>query len=112
MNGTCKSGNRYSYPMIIDDPYAGKEIYDLKFPDELYGAVIDGIDVTILSLDTLRLIQAFAKQEGNLSEIQWRILRQCHEELQMIIPQLEGPAQEYFSRLHGGVMNVFKTGRM
>lgn len=106
MNGICKSGNQYSYPMIIDDPYAGKEIYDLKFPDELYGAVIDGIDVTILSLDTLRLIQAFAKQEGNLSETQWRVLRQCDRELKCIIPQLEGPARKYFERLLHGVEDV------
>lgn len=94
--------------MTREDDFAGKEIYELKFPDELYGAVIDGIDVTILSLDTLRLIQAFAKQEGNLSEIQWRVLRQYHEELQTIIPKLDDLPQKYFQRIYGGIQDVLK----
>ncbi|MCR4337171.1 MAG: hypothetical protein NUV91_05130 [Candidatus Omnitrophica bacterium] len=81
------------------DPMKGKEIYDLKFPDELYGAVIDGIDVTILSSDTLRLIQAYAKQGGELSEIQRQVLRQCEEELRIVIPQVEGRGKKYFQRL-------------
>ena len=28
--------------MTHEDDFAGKEIYEFKFPDELYGVIIDG----------------------------------------------------------------------
>jgi hypothetical protein len=90
------------------DAFAQKDIYQLKFPEELFGAVIDGIDLTILSLDSIRLIDACAKQGGELSEIQWQVLRQCDAELQAVISQLESSAQKYFQRLHGGIADALK----
>jgi hypothetical protein len=95
--------------MTNHDDFSEKEIYELKFPDELYGAVIDNIDVTILALDSIRLIEAYAKQGGELSEIQWQVLRQCDDELQTIAPQLQGYPRGYFHRLHQALKETLKS---
>ncbi len=97
--------------MTHEDDFAGKEIYEFKFPDELYGVIIDGIDVTILSLDSIRLIEAYAKQGGDLSDVQWQVLRQCRAEVQAIIPKLDGLAQKYFQRICGSIQDVMKRSQ-
>lgn len=76
------------------------------FSDELYGEVIDGIDLAILSLDSARLIDAYVKQGCELSKIQSRVLLQCHRELQMIIPKVDGLARKHFEELLHGVQAI------
>jgi hypothetical protein len=97
--------------MIQEDDYTGKDIYQLTFPEEVYGEVIEGIDLTILNLDSLRLIHAYAEQEGELSDIQWRVLRQCDEELRGVVHRIEGYAGKYFKRLHHAVREVLAKTR-
>lgn len=84
----------------------GEEIYKFRIPEEIYGEVIDGIDLQILSSDSVRIIEAYIKQEGALSEIQKRVLHQCERELDLVIKKTGGKAKIYFVHLRGGVRDV------
>ncbi len=83
-----------------------EEIYKFRIPEEIYGEVIDGIDLQILSSDSVRIIEAYIKQEGELSEIQKRVLRQCERELKTVIPKTAGQIQIYFTKLQTGVGDI------
>jgi hypothetical protein len=83
-----------------------KAIYDWPFPEEVFGHTIEGIDVAILSSDSLRIMAAFAKN-GELSEIQLRVFRRCREELKEILPHLNGYSKEYFQKLSHEVEKTF-----
>ena len=85
-----------------------EENYKFNVPDEIYGEAIDGIDLTILGSDSARLIEAYVKQEGDLSAVQWRVLKQCDRELQIIIPKTDGKIQKYFRGLYVGINDVFQ----
>lgn len=82
--------------------------YKFNIPEEIYGQVIDGIDLQILGSDSVRIIEAYVKQEGELSEIQTRILHLCERELSVVIPKTEGQSQRYFVQLHDGVLDVIR----
>ena len=84
------------------------EIYKLTIPEEIYGTVIDGIDLQILSSDSVRIIEAYIVQEGELSEIQQRILRQCEYELAAVILKTDVKVKIYFSKLHSGITDVIR----
>ncbi len=84
----------------------GEEIYKFRIPEEIYGEVIDGIDLQILSSDSVRIIEAYIKQEGQLSEIQKRVLHQCERELKAVIPKTAGEIQIYFTKLQSGVEDI------
>ena len=85
-----------------------KEIFEVPFPDELYGVVIEGIDLTILSLDSVRLVHAYARQDGELSEIQVEVLYQCDRELKLILPKVDGVEKKYLRRVWDEVGEVIK----
>lgn len=85
-----------------------EENYKFNIPEELYGTIIDGIDLQILSSDSVRLIEAYAQQEGELSEIQEKVLRQCDRELQIVIPKTQGKLHVYFKQLLRGISDVIK----
>ena len=82
--------------------------YKFNIPEEIYGIVIDGIDLQILSSDSVRIIEAYIVQEGELSEIQKRILRQCDRELAVVIMKVDEKVKIYFSRLHLGITDVIR----
>ncbi len=92
-----------------DKNLSDRELYELPFPDDMYGAAIDGVDITVLSLDSLRIIEAYAR-EGQLAEIQWKVLRQCRQELELVVPKMDGYAQTYFSRIRDHVTDILKHG--
>ncbi len=83
-----------------------EEIYKFRIPEEIYGEVIDGIDLQILSSDSVRIIEAYIKQEGQLSEIQKRVLNQCERELAIVIPKVGQKVQIYFVKLQSGVKDI------
>ncbi len=80
--------------------------YKFNIPEEIYGQVIDGIDLQILGSDSVRIIEAYVKQEGELSEIQTRILHLCERELQDVMRKTDGKVQIYFTKLHSGISDV------
>lgn len=84
----------------------GEEIYKFRIPEEIYGQVIDGIDLQILSSDSVRLIEAYINQEGELSDIQRRVLLQCARELAVVISKTQGQVQIYFTKVHCGVDDI------
>jgi hypothetical protein len=83
-----------------------EEIYKFRIPEEIYGHVIDGIDLQILSSDSVRLIEAYINQEGELSDIQKRVLHQCERELQVVTLKTDGQIQIYFMKVQAGVRNI------
>ena len=88
-----------------------KAIYDWPFPEELYGQTIEGIDVAILSSDSLRIMAAFA-QHGELSDIQKKVFHRCREELKEVCPHLNGYAKEYFQKLSHEVEKTFTRAKI
>lgn len=83
-----------------------EEIYKFRIPEEIYGQVIDGIDLQILSSDSVRIIEAYIKQEGELSDIQKKVLRQCSGELEIVVSKTEGNIKNYFVKLDRGVRDL------
>ncbi len=82
--------------------------YKFNIPEEAYGQVVEGIDLQILSSDSVRLIEAYVKQEGELSEIQVKVLHLCELDLQAVIHNVNPSLKDYFMRLHLGVIDVIK----
>lgn len=89
------------------NPFKDKAIYDWPFPEEMYGQVIEGIDVAILSADSLRIMAALA-QTCELSAIQLKVFRRCREELLEVVPHLSAYAREYFVKLLEEVEQTLK----
>lgn len=85
-----------------------EENYKFNVPEEIYGVIVDGIDLTILGSDSVRLIEAYVKQEGELSAIQKKFLKQCDAELKLIINKVDGSTKKYFENLHGGIKDVIR----
>ncbi len=85
-----------------------EDIYKFRIPEELYGQVIDGIDLQILSSDSVRLIEAYINQEGELSDIQKRVLLQCARELAGVIPKTDGDIKKYFVQVQQAVAGVIE----
>ncbi len=86
-------------------PSQHKEINELQFPDELYGVVIEGIDVQILALDSLRILDYYAKNH-ELSEIQLSVLKSNHKDLKVILSHLTGSPQGYFKKIEERVTDL------
>ena len=82
--------------------------YKFNIPEEAYGQVVEGVDLQILSSDSVRIIEAYVKQEGELSEIQIRVLHQCELDLQAVIPKVSPALRNYFMHLHLGVLDVIR----
>jgi len=85
-----------------------EENYKFNIPEEIYGQVIEGIDLQILSSDSVRIIEAYVKQEGELSDIQIRVLNQCENELEKVLQKSEGNIAKYFAQLQHGVKDVLE----
>ena len=79
-----------------------------KLPDEIYGVFVDGIDLTMLSLDSTRLILAYGEQEGELSDIQTKFLYRCDTEFKVVIPKTDDRIKKYLEQVHKGVISVIK----
>ncbi len=88
--------------MIKDDP---REIYEIPFPDELAGEIIEGIDLQMTVLDSLRITDAFAKN-NELSEIQCKVLNESLEELNIIINNIDETYRSFFIRVRIAVRHV------
>ncbi len=81
--------------------------YKFNIPEDIYGQVIDGIDLQILSSDSVRIIEAYVKQE-ELSEIQERVLHQCDRELEVVIKKTGEKTNRYFLQLQEGIRDVIR----
>ena len=71
------------------------DIFKLHFPQELSGAVIDGIDIQMLASDSVRIIDYFSKHH-ELSAIQLKVLKENQKDLQVVLPLLDKLFVEYF----------------
>ena len=75
-----------------------RTVYELPFPDELSGVIIEGIDVHILAADSLRIADYFAKH-NELTATQLAVLKQNSEELKVILPHLKAEVRGYFEKV-------------
>ncbi|MCA9406290.1 MAG: hypothetical protein KC684_07130 [Candidatus Omnitrophica bacterium] len=84
-----------------------REIYDIPFPEELSGEVVEGIDIQMVASDSLRLIDAFCKK-ATLSDIQLKVLKESAQELETIILNIDDLYKPYFGRIRQAVENILK----
>jgi len=88
-----------------DKNYDIDQIFEMPFPIELSGEVIDGISVEMLTSDSLRLIDAFNKQ-SQLTNIQTKVLKQCSEELHIITKKVEKTHKSYFCAINHAINDI------
>lgn len=69
------------------------------FPEGCTGVDIDGIDPVELDTFAAGCIQTFVGENGHLDAERTSILKKCANELDAIVPTLEGEALDYFSEL-------------
>ena len=76
-----------------------REHCDTPFPPGLAGQEVGGICVTSLDSFASGCIQTFLARRGSLDDERAEILRNCKQNLAVVIPHLKGEGQAYFARL-------------
>lgn len=69
------------------------------FPDSCAGLEVEGIELASLDTFVAGCIDSFMAGEGRLDPEGLSVLRQCSEELGIVVKNLGGEAKGYFERL-------------
>ena len=85
-----------------------KEFQSLPFPEKLVGKDINNICVTLLDSETAGIVSGF---DGKLSQNRKEILASCLEDLDKIIPELDGEEKDYFQFLKDICVEVMKESK-
>lgn len=85
-----------------------KEFERMPFPEKLAGADVNDICVTSLDSATAGIISGF---DGSLSQSRKEILSSCLEELDKILPELDGEERDYFQFLKEISIKVMKESK-
>ena len=70
------------------------------FPDGCAGVKVEGIELTSLDTFAAACIDNFVSNNGSLDRERISILKQCAEEIEVVVPTLQGDAMDYFEQLH------------
>jgi hypothetical protein len=71
-----------------------------EFPGRLRGEEIEGVDMVMLDADIAGCVSTWLSQSGPLDHGRQRILRQCRDDLQRVMPLLDVPEEvAYYDRL-------------
>jgi hypothetical protein len=70
-----------------------------RFPRELGGEVISGIDLVLLDADVIACIQNSLQCSGELEDAKKAILKDCMKDLETVIPRLSASNNLRFERL-------------
>lgn len=73
------------------------EFIKIPFPDNLGGQEIIGIDLILLDNDTAGLIDKFISYKGQLNNKDFDILKQCYNDLKIVVRELKGLDRQYFA---------------
>jgi hypothetical protein len=69
------------------------------FPDGCAGTEVEGIELSALDSFTAGCIDTFVANDGQLDAERLLILKKNAEDLELVIPKLEGDAIDYFEQL-------------
>lgn len=69
-----------------------------EFPDECEGLEVSGVNLEEVNGTAVGCVAPFVGRSG-YQAVHEHELRRCREELDAILPQLGGSAEEYFTRL-------------
>lgn len=75
------------------------EVRASSFPDECLGREIDGIDLMSLQTYACGCVSLYVGNACQLDERNARMLKTTCEQLQLVVPQLEGAPRVFFERL-------------
>ena len=70
-----------------------------SFPEDAYGVEIEGEDLVSLDTYTVGCISSTLSKAGRLDAPNREALVSCQNGLLRVIPHLEGPTRDYYSRL-------------
>ena len=79
--------------------YLWDEFCEKPFPQNLAGKEFHGICVTTIDSFAAGCVSVFVDR-GNLDPERRRVLENCLEDLDKVMPELQGPGEEYFQKLH------------
>ena len=69
------------------------------FPAGCAGSEVEGVELALLDTFAAGCIDTFVNDNGRLDADRISILKKCAEDLEIIIPRLEGEAIDYFEQL-------------
>ena len=88
-----------------------KSIFDLlyhqSFPSDP-GKEINDVDLVMIDADTMGLVSSFLEAKGKLSISKIEMLKNCIENLEVIIPNLNKSEKKYFIELKDLASKVFE----
>ncbi len=69
------------------------------FPPGSSGEVLQGINLIKLDAETAGCVSIFLRQQGKLTAERRKLLQECQNRLERVLPDLSGASREYFERL-------------
>ena len=69
------------------------------FPEGCTGEEVQGIELALLKTSAAGCIHTFVSNNGSLDRERVSVLRQCAEEIEVVVPMLKGEAMDYFEEL-------------
>ncbi len=76
-----------------------QDFHSRPFPDGCAGVEIQGIELDALETYAAGCIDTFVNDNGRLDAERISILRQCADELEVVVLTLDGDARDYFEEL-------------
>jgi hypothetical protein len=71
----------------------------LPFPANYSGKDVEGICITSLDSYAAGCIDTFISRKGSLDAWRISVLEKCRDDLEIVLPKLDGEARTYFERL-------------
>jgi hypothetical protein len=69
------------------------------FPEDCAGMAVQGIELASLDTFAAGCIATFVSNNGRLDAERITVLKKCAEEIEVVVPVLDGEAMDYFEEL-------------
>jgi len=69
------------------------------FPEDCSGLEVQGIELALLNTFAAGCIDTFVSNNGCLDRERISVLKQCAEDIEVVVPMLQGEAMDYFEEL-------------
>lgn len=76
-----------------------REFASRPFPESCAGVEVRGIELASLDTFAAGCIDTFVSNNGRLDAEPISILKKCAEEIEVVVPMLDGEAMDYFEEL-------------
>ena len=109
------SGIRQPRQIVVRDARAFETLWRehcaAPFPEGLAGEDVAGICLASLDTFTAGCIDAFLAHGGKLDSLRTAVLGLCYRDLSVVVSELEGEGQRYFTRLEKLARTVLEAVR-